>query len=525
MREDVRTLDGRTFDAIVIGGGISGVSSAQHLAADGYSVLLVEKDDFASAATSRSGRLQHCGLRYLAPTYSLLDMFRDPRRFIASIASAYRSITASTEFRGTTPGASRPMTLIFAINRSMPYRGWHVKLGARLLELSNFGKQKLNARIFKLDDALKTVPFVGWVRAREEIESVVTFEDHQFNWPERIAIDAALDAERLGAVIRNYTKATGIARRADGMWEVSIEDGATGSSARANCRVLLNMAGPWIDEINAGAKGINPPPRKVIGVKGTHVLVRLPENCRGHGIMGINREGEPITCMPWGDLHYVGPTETVYEGSLDDVQPLESEIRFLLDEINHFMPGIGLTRDSVLQAWAGVRPITYDPAFPKGRRIPFSVFQDLGRDGMPGVLTVTWAAIMFHRSAAREVLSAVRGKIAPSGKPGAASFARRRFPENQNSPPLLPHYPEVKIADLVYAAEREHAQSLVDILFRRTSAGWHASIPPDAVERAAQAVARALGWDDERREREVAGFIAYQARYHLQGGDGPVWRA
>ena len=80
MRTELGTLDGRTFDVVVIGGGISGASSAQHLAAAGYSVLLVEKDDYASAATSRSGRLLHCGLRYLAPTYSLFEFFRDPKK-------------------------------------------------------------------------------------------------------------------------------------------------------------------------------------------------------------------------------------------------------------------------------------------------------------------------------------------------------------------------------------------------------------------------------------------------------------
>ncbi|MEW9806508.1 FAD-dependent oxidoreductase [Mesorhizobium sp. ZMM04-5] len=524
MRKDLRTIDGRTYDVVVIGGGISGASSAQHLAAAGYSVLLVEKDDFASAATSRSGRLLHCGLRYLAPTYSLLEFARDPKRFLASLGSAYRSIVASTEFRRTTPELARPMTLVFAITRTMPYRGWHVKAGARLLEWANRGKQKLKVEIHSADQAASKVPFVGWLRDREAIESVVTFEDHHFNWPERVCIDAVLDADRLGATVLNYTEATGLRQQPNRSWDVDLKDGVSGVAASVNGRVLLNMAGPWIDRVNQTVADGRPVPRKVIGVKGTHFLVRLPEQCRGHGIMGTNREGEAITCMPWGDLHYVGPTETPYEGSLDDVRPTEEEVGFLLDEVNHFMPGIGLSRGDVLQAWAGVRPITYDPAFPKGRRIPFSVFQDLGRDGLPNVLTTTWAAIMFHRSAAREVVEAVRKRLAPSGPPKPASFAARRFPDNQNSPPLLPHYPEVTIADIVHSAKREQPRHLVDILFRRTSAGWNAAIPPEAVRRAAEAVAPVLGWDDDAIEREIDAFVAYQARYHMQAGEGD-WRS
>lgn len=524
MRPDLVTLENRSFDVVVIGGGISGASSAQHLAAAGYSVLLVEKDDYASASTSRSGRLLHCGLRYLAPTYSLFDFFRDPAKFKASIGSAYRSIKASTEFRRTTPELARPMTLVFAITRSMPYRGWHVKLGAKLLEWSNLGRQKLKTKIHSADEARRSVPFVKWIRDASDIQSVVTFEDHHFNWPERICVDAVLDAERLGAVVRNYTTATRLDQRPDGTWDVALRDSADGAEATVHGRLLLNMTGPWIDKVNATVGDGRAVSRKVIGIKGSHFLVRLPPECRGHGIMGTNREGEAITCMPWGDLHYVGPTETVYEGNLDDVQPTEEEIRFLLDEINHFMPGINLARADVLQAWAGVRPITYDPKFPKGRRIPFSVFQDMREDGMPNALTTTWAAIMFHRSAAREVVDAVRRKFAPSGTAREPSFAARGFPENQNSPPLLPHYPAVKLADLRYSAEYEHPRHLVDILFRRSSAGWNAAIPPDAVRRAAETVAAPLGWDEERTEQEIEAFVAYQTRYHLQEGEGD-WRS
>ena len=143
MRKPLREFDGEQYDVIAIGGGISGASSAQHLAAAGYRVLLIDKDDFASAATSRSGRLLHCGLRYLAPTYSLLDFIRKPRQFATALGAARRSILSSSEFLATTPEHAREMRLIFAITREMPYRGWHVRLGARLLEILCRGRQKL----------------------------------------------------------------------------------------------------------------------------------------------------------------------------------------------------------------------------------------------------------------------------------------------------------------------------------------------------------------------------------------------
>ena len=78
MRPSLAELDGSRFDVIVVGGGINGASTAQHLEAAGYSTLIVDQGDFGSGASSRSSRLLHCGLRYLAPGRSMLDFVRHP---------------------------------------------------------------------------------------------------------------------------------------------------------------------------------------------------------------------------------------------------------------------------------------------------------------------------------------------------------------------------------------------------------------------------------------------------------------
>ena len=510
---DVKSLDCSRFDVVVIGGGISGASSAQHLAGAGYRVLLVEKDDFASAATSRSGRLLHCGLRYLAPARSPWEFLYHPKRFATVLGAARRSIRSSAEFIATTPERARRMRLVYPIYTDSPFRGWQVDIGARLLERLGGNRQSLAYRRYPAAEG-RRLPFIKWLRDQERVASVVTFDDHQFDWPERITADCVLDAERLGAIALNYTTATALRRMSSGQWNVSLQD-RRGGTASVEAPVVLNMAGAWIDKVNSTAGAT---PRKIVAVKGVHVLVRLPEECRGHGFMGINREKEAITCMPWGDLHFVGPTETVYEGDVDDVRPLEEDIRFIIDEANYLLPGIGIRRTDVLQAWAGVRPITYDPELPKGRRMPFSVVQDLAPDGLPGVFTITWAAIMFHRSAAREIVEAVGRRLRPSGPAAPVSYMARRFPDNQNSRPVVDHYPGVKLADLRHAVEREHAEGLVDAIFRRTPLGWNTSVPPDAVRRAAVEIARPLGWDEKRTTEEIAAFTDYVARYHVDDG-------
>jgi len=516
MRQPLVTLDKQQYDVVIVGGGISGASSAQHLAAAGYRVLLVEKDDYASAATSRSGRMLHCGLRYLAPAYSPWEFLRHPGKLATAIRVARRSSRTSDEFVATTPERANKMRLLIPVYKDSPFPGWQVGVGATFLKLIA-GRRLPLAFQRMFPDKARTAPLAKWLRNPDKLDSVVSFEDYQFSWPERICIDCVLDAERMGVTARNYTSAVSIQRTGD-EWHVGLRDelDPTAGEATVSAPVLLNMAGPWIDRVNGMVGGAGKAPRKIVGVKGVHFLVRLPEECRGQGIAGINRENEGIACLPWGDLHFVGPTETVYEGDINDVRPLEEDITFLLDEINHLLPGVKLARKDVLHAWAGVRPITYDPDRAKGQRMPFSVLQDLTQDGLPNVLTITWAAIMFHRDAARQVVDAVRQRLTPSGPKQAIDYAARRFPENQNSPPLVHSRPEVKIADLVYSARHEQPATLVDLLYRRTGLGWNTSIPPDAVRTAAQSVAPTLDWDDARISAEIARFDAYVARYHLE---------
>src|SRR4051812_38699229 len=97
MLKNLASLKGKTYDVAIIGGGINGASAAQHLAAAGYSVLLVEKGDFGSGSSSRSSRLLHCGLRYLAPGRSIFDFVIHPTRFFNALRMAQQGMQARSE--------------------------------------------------------------------------------------------------------------------------------------------------------------------------------------------------------------------------------------------------------------------------------------------------------------------------------------------------------------------------------------------------------------------------------------------
>ena len=513
MRTPLSELDGQHFDVVVIGAGVNGASAAQHASAAGYAVLLIDKGDFGSGSSSRSSRLLHCGLRYLAPGGSMWDFVRYPGRLRYALKMAKTAMECRQEFVEQTPERALPMTFCFPFYKGGQYAAWQIDLAFKTLEWLGPKALPLDYRRMSLDEARGT-PLVQGLRDFDQLDGIASFREYRFDWPERLCVDMALDAERMGAVVRNYTSAAGQARNGDGSWSVELKDERTGDGgATVTAPVLLNTAGIWIDRVNqAAGDGAT---RRITGTKGVHVMVQLPPDCADYGIATLHRENEPFYCVPWRGMHYFGPTETVYEGDIDKIVPEEAEIEWILAEANHLLPSLNLKRSDAIFAWAGVRPLTYDPEQPRGARA--RVVHDLAEDGMPNVLAMTAGPVMTHRSAGAVLTEAIADRVAPSRAAQDLSHAARRFPEMQNSPPLDTDAPETKLSDLLHAAETEHPTDLIDLLFRRTGSGWNRSMASDQARQAAETVAATLGWDAARIDAEVARYHDYLAAQHKAG--------
>jgi glycerol-3-phosphate dehydrogenase len=513
MRRAIGELNMKRFDVCVIGAGVNGASSAQHLAAAGYSVLLVDKGDFGSGSSSRSSRLLHCGLRYLAPGASIFEFVRHPSRLRTALRMARLAMEARRQIVLTAPERTRPLNFHFPIWRDSTYRPWQLRIALGLLGSMAPVDVPLEQRMIAPRRA-RSIPLVGGLRDFDRLDAIAAFCEHQFEWPERLCLDAVLDAERLGAVVRNYTAAGRLTRKTDG-WAIELADVPAGGTATVEATIVLNMAGIWIDKVNCTSGAATP--RKILGTKGIHIMVQLPPECADNGIVTFNRRQEPLYCIPWRGMHYFGPTETVYEGNLDDIRAEPDEIEGLLAEGNHLLPGLNLKRSDILFTWAGVRPLTYDPALPEGKRS--RDVHDLSADGLPDVYAMTAGPVMTHRSAGLEMTELVGRRLRPSRAAQPVDYRARRFPENQNSPPIVPDWTVAKIADLQHAARHEHATSLADLMFRRVGAGWTRTMGHAAAEPAAAAVAGIMGWDSQRTRAEVEAYRRHLERLHgVTGG-------
>lgn len=493
MRPALKDLSEQSFDVAVIGAGVNGANTAQTLSARGYRVLLVDKGDFASGSSSRSSRLLHCGLRYLAPGGSLWDFVRHPGRFAVACRMARDAMISRARFVELTPERVRPLSFCFPVYDDSPYAGWQIDAAFALLGRLGGRSVPLDYRRLGAREALET-PLLEHLRAPDRLKSVAMFREYQFDWPERIAMDAILDAERMGATVRNYTPVTHMARKGDG-WRLELADALDDAvpPVSVSARAVCNMAGIWIDDVNGRAEP-DGASRLITGTKGCHIVVQLPAECRDYGIATLNRLNEPFYCIPWRGLHYFGPTETLYEGDRDDIHVTPEEIDFLIGEANHLLPGLKVSRSDVLYTWAGVRPLTYDPAQPLGARS--RDLHDLSPNGMENVFAMTAGPIMSHRSAGTIAADALAPKLAPSGPAAEPSYAAR------------------SVADIRRAVAEEQAETLVDVMFRRTGKGWSETMGREEAEAAAEIMGEVKGWPRERIAREAADYLEYLRHTH-----------
>jgi glycerol-3-phosphate dehydrogenase len=504
------SLRDTVFDVAVIGGGINGASAAQQLAAAGYRTLIVEKGDFGSGSTARSSRLLHCGLRYLAPGRSVFEFVRHPGRFVEALRMARQAMHARHDIVKTSPSSVNRMQFCFPIYRGDRYRGWQLDAAFRLL--STLGPADLPLDYERLaPEAAARRPLLRWLRDFDALDSVAVFREYQLDWPERICMDAVLEAERLGALARNYTQARLVSHDRNDGWSIALRDVLTAEpEIRVRAKLVLNMAGIWIDDVSRTA---NPcAGRKILKTKGCHIVVRLPEECRGYGIATLNSKQEPFYCIPWHDLHYFGPTETVYDGDCDRILVTEDEIAWIIGEANRLLPPLKLTRADVISTWAGVRPLTYDTTLPGGRRS--REIHDLASDGLPDVFAMTAGPVMTHRSAGQELVGMIKQRLAPSGcerersyTPSPLRFTRDRLVGVDRLGPA-------QWAALASHVEGEHAVSLSDVLFRRTGIAWRRQLSDDEVCQAASAIGAQLGWPPHQVEAEIKNYQAEVRALH-----------
>ena len=495
------------FDVAVIGGGITGASAANHLAAAGYSTVLLEQGDFASGTTGRTSRLQYSGLSYLAALQPVSQIALHPGNAIEAVTLARRSMRDRSAFIRDVPERVRPVPFFLPIYRNSPISLSRMLLGIRLMEQLDPGGVPLTVEVIEPAQA-RSDPRLKWLRDPDELTGVVKCVEHQFNWPERICLDAVFNAAENGARVENHAPVQTLSLQKDRTWLVTVADKRHGTTKSYRSRAVLNAAGAWVDKIAATSQLSVPAVNQ--GEKGSNIVVRLPAELEGVGFEGLTRGGAPFYVIPWGKLHYFGPANRPSDPDTSGYTVSEDEILFLLDEFNYLFPRLALQRSDVRYSWAGVRPRTARLGFASGGSAVR--LHDFERNGASGYFAYTGGLLMTHRSAGREVVAGIGRKLKPSGSSRPFLGSARLPPTQADTTTLHRAEGEVTAKGLVYSCQHEKVVDLADLMRRRVSLGWGEQLGCDVVHEVASTVRDAMGWSPAEAASNADRYVATTRR-------------
>jgi glycerol-3-phosphate dehydrogenase len=500
MTRELAALTARSYDLVVVGGGIYGICAVREAARRGLSACLLERDDFAAATSANSLRIIHGGLRYL--------QHGDLRRMRQSIGE--RRL-----LQWLAPRLVRPLPCL------MPTYGHGLK-GPELLRIAlalndlvgfdrNRGlepaEQLPRGETFSQSELLRLLPGVP----REGLTGGALWYDCQVTSSERLALAFLQSGIAAGAVVANYVEMTDV-RHADGRINgVRAVDRLTGAELEVQARAVLNATGPWVDQVltRTGTRAGAP---RFVPSKAFNLLLRRPLFERyAVGLAGrwkfedrdaiVQKGAQLFFVVPWRTGCLVG-TRHLRSAGPDDLDVTEADVARFLTEINEAYPAAELSRDDVLAVYSGLLP---EAAGHMGAEVQLQKhpsFRDHREDGLDGLYTVVGVKWTTAREVASRTISRIAGRIAPA----AAHPAPETAPLSGAEPdgPATPERVRRAVHD-------ELAQRLSDVVFRRTTlgAGGHPGI--DALERCADLVAAELGWSQTRRQAELADV---EAEFH-----------
>ena len=333
-REIRKLEEGCNWDLLVIGGGATGLGVALDAVARGYKTLLVEQADFAKGTSSRSTKLVHGGVRYLA------------QGDIRLVREA--SIERGLLYRNA-PHLVKNLSFIIPI-----YHYWDMlkyTIGLKLYDWIS-GKLTLGSSIFI--SRKKTLAALPGIQSTGLIGGVL-YHDGQFD-DARLAINLVQSILEHGGSAINYMKVTGLIKDADHMIEGAIvEDRESGKPYRIRAKAVVNATGVFVDDI---LNMDNPAPVKTICVsQGVHLVLDKKFYPSDHALMiPETSDGRVLFAVPWHDKVVLGTTDTPVDEASLEPQALEKEISFILETAAEYLTQKPL-RSDVLSVFAGLRPL------------------------------------------------------------------------------------------------------------------------------------------------------------------------
>ena len=504
----------KDWDVIVIGGGATGLGVAVDSATRGFRTLLLEQSDFAKGTSSRSTKLVHGGVRYLAQ---------------GDIALVYEALHERGLLLKNAPHLVKDQEFI------IPIYSWFAKykylIGLTFYDLlagkSGFGKSSF----LKKSNVLAAIPGLE----EKGLLGGIRYSDGQFD-DARLALNLAQTAAENGGTILNYMRVTSLVKTGESATGLIAEDVESGKSYTLTAKTIVNATGVFVDEIlkmdqPAGHPLVRPS-------QGAHIVLD-PSFLKGNVALMIPKtaDGRVLFAVPWHGKVLVGTTDTPLNAHSLEPIALDEEVNFILSTAGQYLTRKP-TKEDVLSVFAGLRPLAApgkntNSTKEISRRHKLIVAKS-------GLITITGGKWTTYRKMAMDVIDkAIELAQLPEKKCSTqnvhihgyqsqqaidhfaiygadATGIRKLMKENKIlAEPLLPTSPYVK-AEVVWMVRNEMARTIEDVLARRMRVLFlDAARAINLGPAVAEIMASELGKDKKWIDRQVEEFNGIAKAYLL----------
>ena len=541
---------------LIVGGGINGIGTFRDLALNGVDVLLVEKGDFCSGASSASSHMAHGGIRYLENGEFRLvrEAVQERNRLLQNAPHVVKPLpTTIPIFKRFSGLWNAPLKFLGALDKPSERGSLVIKLGLMLYDAYT-GNQRTVPRhsFFSREESL-----ARWKHLNPEVVNTAVYYDGAILHPERLALELVLDGEADNPNARALNYVSMVGGNED---TLILRDELTDASYDVRPRLVINAAGPWIDFAN---RKLGLSTGFIAGTKGSHIIVKhdeLRKEIGDHEFFFENEDGRIVLVFPFHDRILIGTSEIPIENP-DEAYCTDEELDYFLTLTRRIFPGLTVGRADIVYQYSGVRPLPRSTA---------KSASQISRDHSIEVLSGDWTNLRFpvyslvggkwtsFRAFSEQVTDKALAYLGLARQKNTRSLAiggGRGYPRDpgemrrqleslsawtgvsrERLQTLFERYgsraemiatfmnggtdfifrwlPDYSLREIIFLAQHEKIVHLDDLLLRRSLLAMLGRVTGDMVEELAGALANALGWDEDRKTAEIVRTLLILADKH-----------
>ena len=496
------------YDLIVIGGGATGAGIALDAASRGYRVALLEREDFGSGTSSKSSKLVHGGVRYLANAE--FSLVREALR--------ERSILLNNA-----PHLVNPLS--FIIPAKNIYEHIKYRAGLWLYDRLASDRQFAPSRAMDLSElratlrTLRSDAFTGAVKYSDGL-----FDDTRLLW------DIVNKAANHGATVVNYCQVVGLIKQGGRVSGVEVLDKESGDSFSLHADAVINATGAWSDEI--GALDSEYDEQTVVPSQGTHIVISRDFFPSDDGLLiPRTKDGRVMFVIPWHGKVVIGTTDEKLPAGTTNAVPKEQEIDLILATASDYLQAPPTRRD-INACFAGIRPLSAAGAGAKTAKISREHAIEVSHSGL---LTISGGKWTTYRLMAEQCVDTFEKLTEKPHRPCATTTLKLggdantddfgQFGGNRDAFTAFmqdnPAYasalsPELELTtgEVIFAVRYEMARTLMDVLARRTrSLFLNANATSNVAPRVAELMRNELDQGVDWQESQLQEFAQQAASF------------